>query len=181
MYKSVYVYEIFLNWTLNNMWYLYKPNFNKYYDVRTVLSLYCLISIDFIKQWGLPWSWSYGSWIYNYLCKQYLSPLMLWVQILLNRDVLDTTCDKVSQWLVTGQCFSTVSSTNKTDRHDITEILLKLALNTITLTLTLLNQWNLNCRGCEINSNYWIYDHKTFMDCSHFKKGQSETVGVMKI
>jgi hypothetical protein len=30
-----------------------------------------------------------------------------------------------------------VSSTNKTDRHDIIEILLKVALNTITLTLTL--------------------------------------------
>ena len=29
-----------------------------------------------------------------------------------------------------------VSSTNKTDRHDITEILLKMALHTITLTLT---------------------------------------------
>jgi len=27
-----------------------------------------------------------------------------------------------------------VSSTNKTDHHDITEILLKVALNTITLT-----------------------------------------------
>jgi hypothetical protein len=35
---------------------------------------------------------------------------------------------------VTGQWFSLgtpVSSTNKTDRHDITEILLKVALNTI--------------------------------------------------
>jgi hypothetical protein len=29
-----------------------------------------------------------------------------------------------------------VSSTNKTDRHDITEILLKVELNTITLTVT---------------------------------------------
>ena len=28
---------------------------------------------------GLWWSWSYGSWIYNYLCNQYLSPLKLWV------------------------------------------------------------------------------------------------------
>jgi hypothetical protein len=28
-----------------------------------------------------------------------------------------------------------VSSTNKTDRHDITEILLKVALNTLTLTM----------------------------------------------
>jgi hypothetical protein len=30
-----------------------------------------------------------------------------------------------------------ISSTNKTDRHDITEILLKVSLNTINLTLTL--------------------------------------------
>jgi hypothetical protein len=42
-------------------------------------------------------------------------------------------------WLATGQWFSPgtpVSSTNKTDRHDITEILLKVSLDTITLTLT---------------------------------------------
>ena len=53
---------------------------------------------------------------------------------------LDTTlCDKVCQWFATGRWFSLgtpVSSTNKTDYHDITEILLKVALNTITLTLT---------------------------------------------
>jgi hypothetical protein len=50
--------------------------------------------------------------------------------------VLDTTlCDKVCQWLATDWWFSPdtlVSCTNKTDRHDITEILLKVALNTIT-------------------------------------------------
>ena len=49
--------------------------------------------------------------------------------------VLDTTlCDKVCQWLAAGQWFSLgtpVSSTNKTDCHDITEILLKVALSTI--------------------------------------------------
>ena len=27
------------------------------------------------------WSWSYGSWIYNYLCNQCLSPLTLWVRV----------------------------------------------------------------------------------------------------
>jgi hypothetical protein len=32
--------------------------------------------------------------------------------------------------------FSPVSSTNKTDIHDIVEILLKVALKTITMTLT---------------------------------------------
>ena len=55
------------------------------------------------------------------------------VSFLLRRGVLDTTlCDKVCQWLVTGLWFSQctqVSSTNKTDLHDVTEILLKLALN----------------------------------------------------
>jgi ABC-type glucose/galactose transport system permease subunit len=35
---------------------------------------------------------------------------------------------------------TSVSSTNKTDHHDITEIWLKVALNTITLTTTPSNQ-----------------------------------------
>ena len=51
------------------------------------------------------------------------------------RGVLDTTlCDKVCQWFTTGRLFSPgtpVSSTNKSDRHDIAEILLKVALNII--------------------------------------------------
>ena len=54
------------------------------------------------------------------------------------RGVLDTTLfDKVCQSLATGLWFSPgtpVSSTNKTEHHDITEILLKVALNTITLS-----------------------------------------------
>ena len=45
--------------------------------------------------------------------------------------VLDTLCDKACQWLATGWWFSPVSSINKTDHHDITEILLKVVLNTI--------------------------------------------------
>jgi hypothetical protein len=53
------------------------------------------------------------------------------------RGVLDTAvCDKVFQWFATRRWFSLstpVSSTNKTDRHDITEILLKVALNIISL------------------------------------------------
>ena len=54
------------------------------------------------------------------------------------QSVVDTTlCDKVCQWHVTGRWFSSgtpVSSINITDRHDITEILLKVAFNTIKQT-----------------------------------------------
>jgi hypothetical protein len=53
---------------------------------------------------------SYGGWIYNYICNQCISPL--------------TLCDKVFQWLATGQWFypgTLVSSTNKTGPHEITE------------------------------------------------------------
>ena len=98
-------------------------------------------SVNFI---GLPnvqgpiWSWSYGSWIYNYLCNQCLSPLKLSVRTCSWWGVLNTTLsDKVCQWLAIGQWFSPcapVSSTNKTNRHDIIEILLKVALNTINQT-----------------------------------------------
>jgi len=48
---------------------------------------------------------------------------------------------KVCQLLATGQWFSLgplVSSTNKTDRHDITKILLKVVLNTIKQTNNIL-------------------------------------------
>ena len=61
--------------------------------------------------------------------------------------VFDTTlCDKVCQWLAAGRWFSLgtpISSINKTDRNDITDILLKVILNTITLTLEWINlsQW----------------------------------------
>ena len=82
------------------------------------------------------WPWSYGSWFYNYLCNQCLSPLMLWVRISI-RARCTTICDKVCQWLMTGRWFSrglAVSSTNKADRHDITEILLKVVLNTTKQT-----------------------------------------------
>ena len=84
---------------------------------------------------GTSWSWSYGSWIHNYLCNRCISPLMLWDRLPL-RAMCTTLCDKVCQWLAVGRWFSPgppVCSTNKTNCHDITEILLKVALNTITL------------------------------------------------
>jgi hypothetical protein len=66
---------------------------------------------------GPSWSWSYGSWIYNYLCNDCLSPITLRVLTPLRRGVLDTTlCDKDCQWLATGRWFSLISSTNKTEK-----------------------------------------------------------------
>ena len=57
------------------------------------------------------------------------------------RDVLYTTLyDKVWQGFVTGRWFSPgtpVSSSNKTDHHDIIQILLKVALNTISDQMSL--------------------------------------------
>jgi len=51
------------------------------------------------------------------------------------RDVFDATlCDRVCQ---SFSLATPGSSTNKTSQHDITEILLKVALSTITLTIAL--------------------------------------------
>jgi hypothetical protein len=65
------------------------------------------------------------------------------VRIPLRRGVLDITlCDKICQGLASGRWFSPdtpVSSTNKTDRHGIAEILLKVALSTINQTKPFMN------------------------------------------
>ena len=94
----------------------------------------------YIENMGLSWSWSYVSWIN--LCSQYRS-------ITTNIVSLNPVHGKVysiqhyvikfvwvCQWLATGRWFSLgtlVSSNNKTDCHVITDILLKVALNTITI------------------------------------------------
>jgi hypothetical protein len=59
-----------------------------------------------------------------------------WVWISL-RARCATLCDKFCQWLAAGRWFppcTPVSSTDKTDCHDIAEILLKVALSTIKPT-----------------------------------------------
>ena len=86
-------------------------------------------------------SWLYGSWIRNYLCNQCLSCCGL--ELCWWRGVLDTTlCDKVCQCLAVCRWLSLgtpVSSTYKTDHHDIAEIVLKVALNTINNINTVFN------------------------------------------
>ena len=80
--------------------------------------------------WGSPFpGWSASLQIH--ICVANLDHLPL----LVSRG-LACMCDQVCPWLAAGRWFSPdtlVSSINKTDHHDITEILWKVALNTIIL------------------------------------------------
>ena len=114
------------------------------------------------------WPWSHCSWIYNYLCNQCLSPLVLWVRISI-RARCTTLCDKVCQRLATGRWFSpgpSVSSTNKSNCHDITEILLKVALNTIKqtnkriITTHLCSSYHVWCRTKVLIYGIWFTEGK---------------------
>jgi hypothetical protein len=71
--------------------------------------------------------------LYVYIHIRYIWGLMM---------VIDTTllqvCYTVCQWLVTGQWFYPVLFTNKIDHHDIAEILLEVALNSITPKIILM-------------------------------------------
>ena len=42
----------------------------------TIVNLFVRLLSILLLRYGPSWSWSYGSWIYNYLCNQCLSPLM---------------------------------------------------------------------------------------------------------
>jgi hypothetical protein len=60
--RSMSVFYIFYDFISNDLSSVYLP---------------CMVAFHSLK----AWSWSYCSWIYNCLCNQYLSPLMLWVRI----------------------------------------------------------------------------------------------------
>jgi hypothetical protein len=71
---------------------------------------------------------------------------------------LTTSMFMVCQWLAAGQWFSMgtlVSSINKTDCHDIAEILLKFALNIIIITLSFQDEfWDETHLEKTIHSGY---------------------------
>ena len=82
------------------------------------------------------------------------------------QGVLDTTlCDKVCQWFAAGQWFSPgnqVFPTNKTDRHNITEILLKVALKHHNPKPFLSKGDNQSNLPCYLNNNVFL-SHNTRM------------------
>ena len=69
---------------------------DNYFDYDILLSLHCVDIINEMINLYITYviifcfSFGHGSWIYNYLCNQYLSPLPLWVRIPTRRGVLDT-------------------------------------------------------------------------------------------
>jgi len=92
----------------------------------------------FILSYITPWSWSCGSWIYKYICNQCRSPVKVWVRIPLAHGEVYSIQYYVIKFVgdllqVGGFLWVPVSSTNKSVHHDIDEILLKVALNTIAL------------------------------------------------
>ena len=100
------------NWYNWKLWERKSDRKHKYVQTWNVLNqLSCIVYYS--KE--PSWSCSYGSWIYNYLWNQCLSPLMLWVRISIRARCI-TICDQVYQWLATGRWFfpgPLVSSTNK--------------------------------------------------------------------
>ena len=125
-------------WTQSSFLFAFPWQFWKLCPVHSYTSdlvcnlIYLAHAVRFRRRPSRPRS--YGSWIYK---------LKLWVRTPFRWSVLDTTlCDKICRWLAAGRWFSPgipVYSTNKTDLHDVTEILLKVALNTITLSIALLD------------------------------------------
>ena len=73
-----------------------------------------------------------------------------------------TSSYNVCQWLAAGRWFSPDSSTNKTNSHDITEILLKVALNTITPFICQNKHWHSQlilwrCYFSSVRHNIWFW------------------------
>jgi hypothetical protein len=102
------------------------------------------VFVYFITFTDCLYTYRYGAvvvvlvWSLNHnLFNQCLSQITSWVRILLRRCVLDK--HYVIKF-IRGRLFfpgTSVSPTNKNDRHDITAILLKVTFNTMALTLAL--------------------------------------------
>ena len=106
-----------------------------FYVLYLVFLFYIVLSSEsyltkYNSNWVPSWSWSHGGWIY-YLCNQCLTPLKLLVRTpfmarctpySIEDYVIMFVIDlrRVTQWFSPG---TRVSSINKTDHHDVTDIL----------------------------------------------------------
>jgi hypothetical protein len=101
----------------NILFTLHKTTYIIYY-----IQVYSERGQRYIEEWNRINEESLFRCIYMYITRQFN-----W--ILLNLTSAVRTCRFIVAW-------NRFASTNKTDRHDITELLLKVALNTITLSIT---------------------------------------------
>ena len=105
-----------------------------FFDLRILITP--LVSSNFSYPIGSSWSWLYGNWVYNYMRNPCLSPLTLWVRI----PFMAYDRSEVFSGFLTN----------------ITEILLKVALCTITLIKTLITPWR----------KIHVHTRKVFLDQS---------------
>ena len=98
-------------------------NFSEWLHIHWIYSS----SIMDALQKGLSWSWPYGSWIYDYLFNQCISPLMLRVQIPLR-----------------GVCFVDTGGTDGYHCLEVFALLILVELMTITVIIYL-STFLLNC------------------------------------
>ena len=94
LFKNDFLLNMRMCEVINLIWDLqYSRQDHDLYITETILS---------VRNWYFPsyyrerpsWQWSYGGWIYNYLCNQWLSPLMLWIRISI-RAMCTALCDNV--------------------------------------------------------------------------------------
>ena len=70
-----------LNRTCFFVYAVFFPVFCLFYFCFDLFIFFCFTKLSCLINQGQSWPWLYGSWIYNYLCNQCLSPLVLWVRI----------------------------------------------------------------------------------------------------
>ena len=102
--------------------------------IVTCIIKYIFIHVTFFRD--RRWLWLYGSLINIYLWQQLLSTLKLrlWIQIMAR-----CTRYNIIWSLLEGRWLA--SSTDRTGHHNMSEILLKVALNTENLLLVYLSDW----------------------------------------
>jgi hypothetical protein len=137
--------------------------FNKLY----LYVCFCYITVSHsLLKWS-SWLWSHSDWIYSYLCNQSLLPVPVRIPFKAMRcryhimwSNLSVTCNRSVVFPVTP-----ISSINKIDRQDISDILLKASLNTISLILLLSNYFRTKrydqgfilVHSCLMNINNFIH------------------------
>jgi hypothetical protein len=88
-----------------------------------IIYIHFFDSKQFIYTLGSSWSWSYGSWIYNYMCNQCRTTKV--VNSNPAHGEVYSMQHYVIQFVSGFLLVLRFPSPNRTDRHDITDILLK--------------------------------------------------------